>query len=984
MLARMLQRRGTAAQWEDVKNTVILAPGEIGLETDTGKFKVGDGITVWNALSYYLRDSDNDDIYSKLTATQTFTGTQTLSPANATSVPLEVRGVDAQSAKLQRWRVGIGAPVEVASIDAAGKLTSNGAVFNNDVDMTGNTITGVAIPELPSDAVNKEYVDEVAQGLSVKPAVQAATTENLSGIYANGTDGVGATLNLGPSTTLEIDGWDTWDLEDGILVKDQTNKAHNGRYYIYQVGDVDTDWILIRCTACDEQDEIPSAYVFVQHGDTYANTGWVAAVEDLATFEVGVDDITWVQFSGAGTFTAGAGLTLTGPAFAVGQGDGIQVNPDSIQIAAGGITSGMIANGTIVNEDVSDTAAIAATKISGNAVTQADTGTVATGMIANGAVTNDKLATDAVAIGNMQTNSVGTDELVDGAVTSAKIFNGTIVNEDINASAAIAQSKIANLTTDLSNKSNITHTHTLDNLSDVTITAPPSDRQVLQYKGDPINSWVNEVPSGGISVGAIPPSGAASGDAWFDSTDGSLYVYYDDTVGSPARTNLITNPSFETNTSGWLSAASSVTRDTSQFYSGTASARIQSAGFGDSSIYFVESPFTPTISATAGQTYTFSIYVKQESGSSTAYVSINWRNSSNDSISSNSSSEIATNSSGWTRVTLTATAPANTAFAVPSIFLYGKPAYIDAALFEQSGTANEYIEGTTPAGNSAQWVQVKANSALEASILTRLSAVESRTTKLEGANAIRVISMAERDSAFPSPVQGNTVFRADLGYEQKYFESFNAVTVPDGTTGTPGWYEVRSEKSAREIAHLAASNPANGIHAVSRRDATTSTALSSGTIQLTHFTPMVDLNITTLTFQSTGISSVRPTMAKYGIYEVNSTETSMTLIGVTENQATPTINPWMGNSPQAATLTTTTGLPVPLRLVAGKRYAVAMLVVGNSGGAFISTPAVIGGSGTVNHPPILATRFLSQTDLPSTLTVSSGERRWDGPWALLT
>jgi hypothetical protein len=245
--------------------------------------------------------------------------------------------------------------------------------------------------------------------------------------------------------------------------------------------------------------------------------------------------------------------------------------------------------------------------------------------------------------------------------------------------------------------------------------------------------------------------------------------------------------------------------------------------------------------------------------------------------------------------------------------------------------------------------------------------------------------MAERDSAFPSPVQGNTVFRADLGYEQKYFESFNAVTVPDGTTGTPGWYEVGSEKSAREIAHLAASNPANGIHAVSRRDATTSTALSSGTIQLTHFTPMVDLNITTLTFQSTGISSVMPTMARYGIYEVNSAETLMTLIGITENQATPTINPWMQNTPQAATLTTTTGLPVPLRLVAGKRYAVAMLVVGNSGGQFLSTPTAPGGGlGTVGHSPILASRFISQTNLPSTLTVSSGERRWDGPWALLT
>jgi hypothetical protein len=43
-------------------------------------------------------------------------------------------------------------------------------------------------------------------------------------------------------------------------------------------------------------------------------------------------------------------------------------------------------------------------------------------------------------------------DIADGAVTSAKILDGTIVNADINASAAIDQSKIANLTTDLAAK----------------------------------------------------------------------------------------------------------------------------------------------------------------------------------------------------------------------------------------------------------------------------------------------------------------------------------------------------------------------------------------------------------------------------------------------------------------------------------------------------------------------------------------------------
>lgn len=43
-------RRGTAAQWTSANPT--LASGEFGYETDTGKFKIGDGSTAWTSLSY--------------------------------------------------------------------------------------------------------------------------------------------------------------------------------------------------------------------------------------------------------------------------------------------------------------------------------------------------------------------------------------------------------------------------------------------------------------------------------------------------------------------------------------------------------------------------------------------------------------------------------------------------------------------------------------------------------------------------------------------------------------------------------------------------------------------------------------------------------------------------------------------------------------------------------------------------------------------
>lgn len=43
-------RRGTAAQWTSANPT--LGSGEPGFETDTGKFKIGNGSTAWNSLAY--------------------------------------------------------------------------------------------------------------------------------------------------------------------------------------------------------------------------------------------------------------------------------------------------------------------------------------------------------------------------------------------------------------------------------------------------------------------------------------------------------------------------------------------------------------------------------------------------------------------------------------------------------------------------------------------------------------------------------------------------------------------------------------------------------------------------------------------------------------------------------------------------------------------------------------------------------------------
>jgi hypothetical protein len=65
------------------------------------------------------------------------------------------------------------------------------------------------------------------------------------------------------------------------------------------------------------------SFIFVEEGTANANTGWVS------TSATGVS---WTQFSGAGSWTAGNGLTQSGTTMNVGAGTGISVAADTVGI----------------------------------------------------------------------------------------------------------------------------------------------------------------------------------------------------------------------------------------------------------------------------------------------------------------------------------------------------------------------------------------------------------------------------------------------------------------------------------------------------------------------------------------------------------------------------------------------------------------------------------------------------------------------------
>jgi hypothetical protein len=218
----------------------------------------------------------------------------------------------------------------ITSTDTNGDiiLSPNGT---GKVDVSGSILTGLNEPVNPTDAATKNYVDVVSQGLHVHEAAHCATTDTLAVLsggtvtYNNGTLGVGATLTLSAGLAA-IDGH-TLTNGDRILVKNQVNQAHNGMYVRTSAT------VLTRASDFDTAAQIGGGdFTFVENGTLYGSSGWVQTVEVLT---VGTDNVIWQQFSGTGTFTAGAGLTITGTEFnVVGTADRITVNPNSVDIAS--------------------------------------------------------------------------------------------------------------------------------------------------------------------------------------------------------------------------------------------------------------------------------------------------------------------------------------------------------------------------------------------------------------------------------------------------------------------------------------------------------------------------------------------------------------------------------------------------------------------------------------------------------------------------
>ena len=170
-----------------------------------------------------------------------------------------------------------------------------------------------------------------------------------------------------------------------------------------------------------------------------------------------------------------------------------------------------------------------------------------------------------------------------------------------------------------------------------------------------------------------------------------------------ARSNLIVNPSFKTNTTGWSATGSStLSRITSDYFYGSSSLQVAKAASSNSGAVT-----SSRILVTQALSYALGVYVKidasQDAG--TLVGRVQWYDSATAGSLISTSNTISLDvipGDDWVRLTGVFTAPSGALSALisvvqPTAGTAAETFYVDAVLFEQASYLNEYLDEPTQA-----------------------------------------------------------------------------------------------------------------------------------------------------------------------------------------------------------------------------------------------------------------------------------------------
>jgi hypothetical protein len=202
MATRMQQRRGTASQWisSNAGSGPILNAGEIGWESDTNKFKIGDGVSYWASLDYF---SDiNSTVNPAFGSSITFEG----ATANEYETVLAVTDPTADRT--------ITFPDNTGTVALTSDITVTASSTNT---LTNKTLTSPKINEdvaVTATATELNYVDGVTSAIQTQIDAKAP-------LAAPAFTGTATAVNLTISGDLTVNGTTTNINSTSLVIEDK-------------------------------------------------------------------------------------------------------------------------------------------------------------------------------------------------------------------------------------------------------------------------------------------------------------------------------------------------------------------------------------------------------------------------------------------------------------------------------------------------------------------------------------------------------------------------------------------------------------------------------------------------------------------------------------------------------------------------------------------------------------------------------------------
>jgi hypothetical protein len=503
MSTRMQQRRGTSSQW--TTGNPVLSAGEIGFETNTGKFKIGNGTSAWSALDYFASSAEItaildgapdalntlNELAAAINDDPNFFTTVSNSIFNHENDTTGVHGISDTAQLATKTYVNNGLADHAGSTTSVHGISNTAnLVYTQDlhaiiVNETTNlapkadpTFTGtVVLPSTTSigdiSATEISYLDGVTT--LIQPQIAAKAPKNDPTF--TGTVVLPSTTSIGNVSATEI------GYVDGVTSAIQTqidakapiaNPTFTGTVAgitksMVGLGNVDNTTDANKPVSTATQTALDAKLALVGGTMTGALTLSGAPTVDLhAATKAYVDNVTsGLNFHQPVRVATTANITLSGTqtidGVSVIAGDRVLVKDQTTQtqnglyvVAAGAWSRAADADNTPDGELKGGdfTLVLEGTVGSGYGYVCSNTSAITIGTTNVTYVAFN--AAKAISAGTGLTESTpGTIDIATGGVTSAMIADGTIVDADINATAAIAQSKISGLSASLSAKADL-------------------------------------------------------------------------------------------------------------------------------------------------------------------------------------------------------------------------------------------------------------------------------------------------------------------------------------------------------------------------------------------------------------------------------------------------------------------------------------------------------------------------------------------------